>query len=277
MITKSAPFSESILTAVAKMIDDSQTDFKREPSHSELDFLFKQLQVSHSDPKVQGQAVGKFKRVRAVLYWALENDIPVGEKLIQKLIELIRGCGGFRVESPNYVGIEAINNTIEAFRSEGYELSLNGELRPIVLENISEKGMTEALQAYVQRAKKGSMDAALLAGTGKDLLEAVAKHVLFVKWGQSNVNTNLPLLLGQAFTALEMATPHTQPEPNESPMKRYERSLYELGCAVNTIRNKEGTGHGRPFLPSISQEEAANAIQSIGVVADYLLLKLSKQ
>lgn len=44
--------------------------------------------------------------------------------------------------------------------------------------------MTEALHAYVRRAKKGSMDSALLAGTGKDLLEAVAKHVLLVKWGR---------------------------------------------------------------------------------------------
>jgi hypothetical protein len=57
-------------------------------------------------------------------------------------------------------------------------------------------------------------------------------------------------------------------------MKRYERSLYELGCAVNALRNKEGTCHGRPFLPNISQEEAANAIQGIGIVADYLLKRL---
>lgn len=69
------------------------------------------------------------------MYWALENDIPIGEKLILRLIELIRGCGGFRAESPNYVGSEAINNAIEAFRTEGYELSLKGELRPIVLDN----------------------------------------------------------------------------------------------------------------------------------------------
>ncbi|UUZ86592.1 abortive infection family protein [Paenibacillus sp. P26] len=47
-----------------------------------------------------------------------------------------------------------------------------------------------------------------------------------------------------------------------------------MGCSVNAIRNKEGTGHGRMFLPNISQEEASNAIQAIGIVADYLLMKL---
>ncbi|MGC5328193.1 abortive infection family protein [Brevibacillus sp. SYSU BS000544] len=270
----SAPINDSIILSVSKMIDDSLTENKREPSHSELDFLFGQVKLQHVDPKSLGQTVGKYKRVRAVLNWAMENDNDAGERLLTKLIELIRGCGGFRQDSPNYVGKEAINNAISAFRSEGYDLSLNGELNSLVLDNLTEKDMTEALQAYVRRAKRGSMDAALLAGTGKDLLEAVAKHILLVKWGQTNTNNNFPFLLGQAFTALNLATSQAKAEPNESPMKRYERSLYELGCSVNAIRNKEGTGHGRPFLPNISQKEAANLIQSIGIVADYLLMKL---
>lgn len=108
------------------------------------------------------------------------------------------------------------------------------------------------------------MDAALLAGTGKDLLEAVAKHVVLAKWGQSTAHSSFPFLLGQAFTALDMAATADKKVQNETPMRRYERSLYELGCSVNAIRNKEGTGHGRPFLPTISPEEAANAVQAIG-------------
>lgn len=276
MKTAIVPFNEIILTTVAKMIDDSQTEVKREPSHSELDFLFSQARLNHADPKFQGQTVGKFKRVRGVLYWALENDNSAGEKLVKGLLETIRGCGGFREDSSNYVGKEAINNAIEAFRSEGYVLSLNGEIQPAVLDSLSEKEMTEALQAYVRRARKGSSDAALLAGTGKDLMEAVSKHVLNVKWGQVSSNQSFPFLLGQAFIALDMATPQVKAEPNESYMKRYERSLYELGCSVNAIRNKEGTGHGRIFLPSITQKEAMNAIQSIGIVADYMLMKLQE-
>ncbi|RKP44485.1 hypothetical protein D7Z26_26610 [Cohnella endophytica] len=274
MKSTSVPFNEAILIAVAKMIDDSLLDTKREPSHSEIDFLISQVKLTNADPKSQGQSVGKFKRMRAVLYWALENDVPAGEKLVKRLIDTIRGCGGFREDSSNYVGKEAISNTIEAFRTEGYMFSLSGEIQPLVLDNLSEKEMTEALQAYVRRAKKGSVDAALLAGTGKDLIEAVSKHVINVKWGQVNSNQSFPFLLGQAFTALDMATPQVKSEPNESYMKRYERSLYELGCSVNAIRNKEGTGHGRPFLPSITQAEAMNAIQAIGIIADYMLMKL---
>lgn len=274
MKTDYVPINEAILMAVSKMIDDSQTEAKREPSHSDLDFLFSQFGLSHADPRAQGQIVGKFKRVRGVLYWALENDIPTGEKVTKRLIEVIRGYGGFREESPNFVGKDALNNAIEAFKSEGYLLTLNGEIQPAVLENLSDREMTEALQAYVRRAKKGSRDAALLAGTGKDLLEAVAKHVLNVKWGQVSTNHNFPFLLGQAFTALDMATTQARVEANETFISRYERVLYDLGCAVNAIRNKEGTGHGRPFLPSISQAEASNVIQAIGLVAEYMLMKL---
>ncbi|MGO4542309.1 abortive infection family protein [Paenibacillus sp. 2TAB19] len=274
MRSATVPFTETIAITVAKMIDDSLLDIKREPSHSEIDFLINQVKLTHADPKKQGQNVGKFKRIRAVLYWALENDVQAGEKLIKRLIDTIRGCGGFREESSNFVGKEAITNAIDAFRSEGYVFSLIGEIQPAVLDNLSEKEMTEALQAYVRRARKGSADAALLAGTGKDLMEAVSKHVIHVKWGQASSNQSFPFLLGQAFTALEMATPQMRAESNESYMKRYERSLYELGCSVNAIRNKEGTGHGRPFLPSITQAEAINAIQAIGIVADYMLMKL---
>lgn len=154
-------------------------------------------------------------------------------------------------------------------------MSLNGEIQPAVLDSLSDREMTEALYAYVRRAKRGSTDAALLAGTGKDLMEAVSKHVLNVRWGQVSSNQNFPFLLGQAFTALDIATPREMIEANEPYMKRYERSLYELGCSVNAIRNKEGTGHGRLFLPNITQEEAMSAIQAIAIVADYMLMRLN--
>jgi hypothetical protein len=78
---------------------------------------------------------------------------------------------------------------------------------------------------------------------------------------------NFPTLLGQAFTALSLATPQNVPQPGESPYRRVERSLYESGCAVNGLRNKTGTGHGRPFLPTLSDDEALAAVQLMGIIA----------
>lgn len=269
-----APLSDTIITALSRLIDDSQAETKREPSHSDLTFIISRVGLTEVDPKFQGQTVGKAKRVRAVLSWAFENNPAAGETLVRLLIDLVCGCGGFRSKSNNYVGRDSIETLRKAFRTEGYELSEDGDLRPVILDNLPEKEMTEALLAYAQRARKGVLDAALLVGTGKDLLEAVAKHVLLVKLNTSDSKGNFPYLLGQAFIALEMKTPQHKPTSDESPIMRYERALYELGCSVNSIRNKEGTGHGRPFLTTITQEEAANATQAIGIVADYMLRKL---
>ena len=47
--------------------------------------------------------------------------------------------------------------------------------------------------------------------------------------------------------------------------------MYELACAINHLRNKEGTGHGRPWLPSVTEMESRMAIESMGVIAERLL------
>ncbi|MEA4882973.1 MAG: abortive infection family protein [Clostridia bacterium] len=268
-----APLSDTIITALARLVDDSQEATRRDPSHSDLDFRFRRVGLESADPSAMGQKVGKAKRVRAVLSSALDNDVAAGERLVDSLLAAIRGCGGFREDSSNYVGRDSILNAVQAFQEEGFALSTDGELHPMVLENLSDEDLTVALRAYVRRARRGVLDAALLAGTGKDLLEAVAKHVLNRVWGRYP-DTNLAGLLGQAFIALDMATPMDKPTQGEAPQKQYERVLYHLGCAVSTLRNKEGTGHGRPFLPTLSQAEAANAVQAIGLVCDYMLQKL---
>jgi hypothetical protein len=116
----------------------------------------------------------------------------------------------------------------------------------------------------------------LLVGTGKDLLEATAAHVVSETYGQYPQQANFPTLLGQAFTALGLSTPQTPAQTGESPQRRVERALYEAGCVVNALRNKTGTGHGRPFMPNLSDDEARAAVQMIGIVAGLLLRTLKK-
>jgi hypothetical protein len=55
------------------------------------------------NPNKNGSTVGKAKRIRAVLNWAIENNYNAGEKLVTYLLDLLRGVGGFRCTSPNYV------------------------------------------------------------------------------------------------------------------------------------------------------------------------------
>lgn len=72
-----APLSDTIITALSRLIDDSQVE-KREPSHSDLTFIISRVELTKVDPKFQGQIVGKAKRVRAILSWALENNPAKG-------------------------------------------------------------------------------------------------------------------------------------------------------------------------------------------------------
>lgn len=266
-----APLSDVIITAVARLVDDAQTG-TREPSHSGIEFRINRARLQDGDPKSQGQVVGKAKRVRSVLYWAIDNASEDGERFVASLLSLVRGCGGFRTESTNYVGTDCIKTAVDAFSTEGYELALDGELRPMVLDNLSGAVLTEALESYIRRARKGIQDAALLTGTGKDLLEATAAHVLQELWGTYPERDNFPTLLGQAFVAVGLATTEDKPQQGEAPQKRIERVMYELGLAINNLRNKEGTGHGRPWLPSVSDTEARIATELMGVIAERLLL-----
>lgn len=275
--TLKAPLTDAIIIAVAKLIDDSQLEKKREPTHSDIDFIISNANCSLGDPKTQGQTVGKYKRLRNALRWAFENDYEAGEKLIASVIALIKGRGGFRSTSPNYVGSEAIENAISVFRRESFVLTQDGELRPLILENLSGSQMTDALQAYVHRAKQGVEDAALLIGTGKDLLEATAAHILFERYGTYPKDANFPTLLGQAFVTTGLATPEDRPTSGEPAQKKVERAMFELACSINAMRNKEGTGHGRPWLPNITKEEAKIAIQFIGNISEWMLNAYKKR
>src|ERR1700730_7599302 len=104
----SVPLSEAIVIAVARLIDDSMAEPKREPTLSDLDFQMARAGLSTVDPKAQGQTVGKAKRVRAGLSWALDNDVAAGGLFVGSLIAHVQACGGFRATSPNDVGADAI-------------------------------------------------------------------------------------------------------------------------------------------------------------------------
>lgn len=265
----SAPLTDAVIFAVAGLVDDSgQT---RQPSHSDLDFQINGAGLTAGDPKAQGQLVGKAKRVRGALNWALENQPSAGEALVEPLLALLRARGGFRPSSPNYVGAEPITDAIAAFSAEGFVLTADGELRPQLLDNLSGVALSDALYSYVRRAKRGAEDAALLAGTSKDLLEATAAYILVERNGSYPQGANFEGLLGMAFVPLGLATPSHPVQPGEPSQCKAERAMFSLACGVKAMRNKLGTGHGRPWLPNITEIEARGAIQFMGTIAEWML------
>lgn len=63
----------------------------------------------------------------------------------------------------------------------------------------------------------------------------------------------------------------TPTRPVKPVTRKVERAAYELGCALNTLRNKEGTGHGRPWVSSVTPAQRRFAIESMGNIAALIL------
>lgn len=274
----SIPVTDTIAHALMQLVDDSNNNGAyREPSHADIEFHVNQAGLGQHDPKQQGQLIGKAKRVRAVLYAAMDSNPAAASRFAAGLLAKVRACGGFRDSSPNFVGREAIDNATAAFDAEGFVLGEDGSLSPKLLTSLRGVQLTDALAAYARRAQKGAQDAALVAGTGKDLLEATAAHALETLQGRYPTGANFQGLLGMAFVALELAVPEIPEQPGEPPVKAMERGMFNCALGVNRLRNKQGTGHGRPWLPTLSDEEVNAAIEIVGTVSAYMLAKLSRR
>jgi hypothetical protein len=134
-MTQRPPLTEPIATALARLFAD-QTE-RRDPSHWDIGQKINLAKLSTADPGQQTEKpVGKFKRVSGTLSWAISNDMAAGQTLVDLLTTLVRGSGGFRPQSPNYCGEDPINNLVAAFDTEGWELGLDGVLRPKVLDDL---------------------------------------------------------------------------------------------------------------------------------------------
>ncbi len=113
----------------------------------------------------------------------------------------------------------------------------------------------------------------LVAGTGKDIIEATAAHVVTELYGSYSEHADFRTLLGQAFVAVGLDAQRPKQELGGLAGARtaLSVSLCELACAVNRLRNKGGSGHGRPFLPDLTPDEARAATEAAGLVASRLL------
>jgi hypothetical protein len=263
--------NEEIVSAVARFFDAG-----RGPSHDELTRQFRRAGLDGADPQRLGDSIGKMKRVREVLFFALDSNPDAGDTLVRALLGCLKASGGFRPGSDSYAGDDVIRAGREAFRSAGFDLDPEGNLRPTVLEGLDGAEMTDALRSYVRRARSGSRDAALVVGTGKDLLEATARHVLVEKTGSYPQSSHFPTTLYQAFERLNLCVPapELQQKLSSDPLCALQQCLWLLGCAVNRLRNAEGTGHGRPSPATVTDPEAELAVQAMGLVSQLLLGRL---
>lgn len=99
------------------------------PSHDTLDRLIKRAGLAEVDPRRDDAVGGKMKRIRAVLWWASDNDEEAGAALVKALVSAMRAVGCFRPGEDNYPGTSAVEALREAFDNYGLDLSSDGLLR----------------------------------------------------------------------------------------------------------------------------------------------------
>lgn len=262
--------NDEIVSVVARFFAEGHG-----PSHEELTRVIGRVGLSKADPRAThpNEQVGKMRRLREVLSWAIDNDPPAGERLIVAVVGAVRSYGAFRPEAEGYAGADQIEAARSAFKAQGYELDPAGELHPAVLDNLAGAELTSALQNYVRRAQRGSTDEALLVGTDKDLMEAIARHVLVLHIGTYPTHGRFDATLWQAYEAAGLATPDMKAleSLDSNPERAIEQVCWLLAVVVNRLRNAEGAGHGRPFPPSVSQRRARLATLAAGLVTQLLL------
>jgi hypothetical protein len=268
--------TDEIVAAVARFFADG-----RGPSHDELGRAFRRVGLDAADPAVDavpGEPIGKVKRVRQVLSHAIDHDTAAGDRLVKFLLGSIKASGAFRPDSESYAGLETIQAARDAFRVQGFDLDPEGNLRQLAVESLEGAEANAVLNAYVRRANLGSEDAAQVVGTGKDLLEAAARHALVETSGWYSTTADFPTTLHQAFDRLGLQPAHPLLKSLDTdPHKAFEQALYVLGNAVNRLRNAEGTGHGRPSAPTLEPDEARLSIRAMALVSEVLLLGVKKR
>lgn len=243
-------------------------------SHGALDMEFQQAGLGRLDPGRQDESglIGKSRRVASVLRCANSTAPDAGARLTQRLLERLQSAGYLNDPANSDVRISALR---QALSDIGYELTLDGRLRPTVLEGLKGREMSSALRSYADRARANHDDAALLAGTSKDLMEATARHVLDERIGSFNNRMPFPGTMRAAmhelrFDGLDEAFASYQ-GLDRNAVVRFGQALYIMSCALNALRNQEGTGHGRPWLPDLDQIGARHATEAAGLICGVLL------
>ena len=214
------------------------------PRHDELDRVIRRLHLTRFDPAEYEDRPSKRQRVRTVLAATIEFDPESGRELVSQLVMLIRAKDGFVAGSEHHPGDDAVARLRAALARTGFELTDAGELRATVLDGLEGRELTAALQTYVERARAGSADAALLVGTSKDLVEATAKHVLDICGTTATRSRQFPRLLEQAFDQLGLP-PATWEDFNARRVRldaateweRLVQALHVVGRAINDLRN----------------------------------------
>lgn len=268
----SPPVSQEIAGAVAAYCFGGNG-----PSHSKLTTAFLSGGYGDASPYVQGRMdnPNKETRIQRTVLAAIKR--PDGaRKLVDGLLVQLRLNGQFDTD---WAGFDAMKfrTLSRAFARSGWSLSNDGLLSPISGIDLTTGGR-DALDEQITRIRGGTDDPGQLLGSAKDLLEAVSKFVL--EEFSVPISKNAPFAqlwhlarerLGILPTQVDMTLPGAES------IRAILQSSWTIAEQVNTLRGKQGTGHGRTLPTGVSPELGLLVVREACSVAEYVLTTLDRQ
>ncbi len=248
------------------------------PSHDELSRLFKKTGLSPFDPaETSDESVGKLKRVRGGLLTGGEAAPAEALAFVRDLTAMLKGRGCFNPSTGQYAGHDVVEAAQQAMRGIGWRLYPSGDLEPERLSSLEGQDLSTALQQYVRRIQRSSDDQALTIGSAKDLLEAVARHVMVEANGSYDAKTDFVTTLFRASTAVGTGTPTGKmiSELDADAFTALEQALLLAAIAISRLRNVEGTGHGRPQPTRATRRQGVIAAEAAAAVSYVLITELT--
>jgi hypothetical protein len=221
------------------------------------------------NPNVQGPT--KVERVLKAFREA-ERRPARGRDLLEGLLSALRVAGlvGTGDRSP------AENTLRRALGGSGWFLTDEGQLRAFLGLDLSTGGR-EALDEQVDRLRRSTTDPALLIGTAKELLESVAKFVLEELGYPTTASMDFGQLWHVARERLGVLPQQVDPDlPGAASIQAIHDSTWKIAQHTNTLRNLQGTGHGRTLPSGVTEELAVLVVREATSVAEYMLVLLDK-
>lgn len=261
------PISEDIAATLSRLFFAGAGS-----SHSRLTAAFTECGYADDDPyDPTSQTPNKEVRVRTVLRAAVRRPAR-SRALIEALLRDLRSAGRFddSTTDPDFGRLQ------ESLSARGWKLTDSGHLEqlgPIDLDT----GGRPALDEQLSRLQRSTEDPALLLGTAKDLLEAIAKFVLEELDYPVPKSADFPHLWYLARERLAILPQQVPPDiPGASSLRAILQSSWSIAEQVNTIRNLQGVGHGRTLPTGVTPELALLVVREACSVAEFTLHTLDR-
>ena len=245
------------------------------PSHSTISHITTRTGYGDDDPyRPDAQTPNKEMRVRTVMAAARRRPARAGELVEAMLVQLrVHGC--FDVKRDTY-NPDAVRTARAAFQRAGWVLTDEGTLRPIGHIDLTTGGR-HALDEQIVRLRGATEDPALLIGSAKDLLEAVAKFVLEEMSMPASPKADFDELWYLARDRLGILPEQVDTTlPGANNIKAILQSAWKIAEQVNKLRGLQGTGHGRTLPTGVTADMALLVVREACSVAEFALSRLDR-